>query len=68
MSSSQVQRFLWSFWALNADGGVVFHEPLIGVSLDGGSASVATAWFEATEEEFTMDLYPKVRLRESPPE
>lgn len=61
------ERIPVEFWALDADGNVVFHEPLIAVGLDGGSDSIATAWFEATEEEFEMDLYPKVRFREEPP-
>lgn len=56
------------FEAIDRDGNTVFHEPVVAVGLDGGSASVATAWFDATEEQFEMDLYPKVRLRDSPPE
>lgn len=56
------------FTVLDSEGDVVFHQPVIEVSLSGGSSTFVTAWFDATEEEFQMDLYPKVRFRESPPE
>jgi len=55
------------FQAVDGDGNIVFHEPVLEVGMTGGTASVATAWFEATEEQFEMDLYPKVRLRSEPP-
>jgi len=56
-----------SFKAVDGDGVVVFSEPVVGVGIDGGTASVATSWFDATEEEFEMDLYPQIRFRSEPP-
>lgn len=54
--------------ALDAQGEVIFHEPVKYVEITGSDSTVTTAWFEATEEEFLMELYPEVRLRESPPD
>lgn len=52
---------------LDENGEVVFHQPVKYAEIAGGDATIVTAWFEATEEEFYMDLYPKVRFRDEPP-
>lgn len=53
---------------LDEKGDVVFHKPVFGIGLDGGTENTETCWFTVENRDALFDAYvPKVRIRTDPP-